>query len=1070
MIACVHEGPPLALRLFGPIEVSTRGKPLPRLRRRKGFWMLALLALRSPQEVSRSWLAGMLWPDSPEPKALCSLRALLVELRQALGPETHRLRSPTKHTLQLPLEGVEVDVHAFDAALAVGDETGLREAVALYRGTLLEGCTEEWVLQERRPREQAYLQALATLASHASARAEHALAEQYLRRVIGVNGLRENAQRALMLAQAAQGNYAAALESAREMRLLLHREINTEPSSETKAVIQHIREAARREAAAGSESDGEEERREAGEAETLGRGDARPVQAAGPRRRVPTPAPSRIPRPLTRLIGREAEVREVAEHLAQARLVTLTGAGGVGKSRLAIRVAEGAARAFPDGVWFVELAPLTDVGLVPQSVAQVLELPEQPGRPRIQTLVEFLQPKTVLLVLDNCEHLVAGCAALAERLLRACARLTILTTSRRSLGITGERTWRVPSLAVPDADAWALGRHPWGYEAVRLFADRVRDAMPEFEMGEQQAPTAVRICRRLDGIPLAIELAAARLKALPLETLAERLEVGFGLLTGGSRAALERHQTLRATLAWSYDLLAEPERGLLRRLSVFAGGWTLEAAEAVCGEGRCSPSVGCSENPASTSSTLHRHVVLDLLTSLVGQSLVQYEGGSVEGRYRLLETVREYGWERLRESGEEAVVRGRHRDWFLALAEQAEPELHGPQEAAWLERLEREHDNLRAALTWSKLLLQMPHTDHGSEAVPQATPAEEAEKALRLGGALREFWSTRCYWEEGRQILGEMLAATAALPCKRARARALLAAGKLAFHQQAFGAIGHWEPVRLLLQESRALFEGLGDKGGLAEALLQLGLVAMHQGDAARERSLGEQSLALYRETGDTFGNALALFHRGGRVRRGGDVERARLLWEESVALARAGGHLLPLSWGLLALAACAQMDGEPTRVRALQEQSALLERVRGDGRGIAWSLCGLARTVLGQGEHERAGKLCRECLALFRDLGRPNGIARALGILAEVALAGEQPEVAARLLGAAEAIWEDDYGTVPSVDPLCKFERLDPRSQVALLRTSLCARDLADAWAEGRAMTPERAVMYALECDGADE
>jgi predicted ATPase/class 3 adenylate cyclase len=367
-----------------------------------------------------------------------------------------------------------------------------------------------------------------------------------------------------------------------------------------------------------------------------------------------------LPVQLTRFIGREREMADVKRLLAASHLLTLTGSGGCGKTRLALQVAADLLEEYTDGVWLVELAALTDPALVAQTVVSALGAREEPSRTPAQTLLEYLRPKHLLLVLDNCEHLLAACAQLADTSLRSCPNLRVLASSREGLGVAGEQTYRVPSLSVPDAEHLPSLERLQEFEAVQLFAARAALSQPTFAVTAANARAVVQVCRRLDGIPLAIELAAARVKALPVEKVAERLDDRFRLLTGGSRTALPRQQTLRALIDWSYDLLTETERKLLRRLSVFAGGWTLEAAEAVCsGDG------------------LDEWEVLDLVTTLVDKSLVQYEAGEGEARYRLLETVRQYARDRLLESGEADVARGRQLDWCLALAERAEPKLRG---------------------------------------------------------------------------------------------------------------------------------------------------------------------------------------------------------------------------------------------------------------------------------------------------------------------------------------------------------------------------------------------------------
>lgn len=430
-----------------------------------------------------------------------------------------------------------------------------------------------------------------------------------------------------------------------------------------------------------------------------------------------TSLPNNLPMQLTSFIGREREMGEIRALLSRSRLLTLVGSGGSGKTRLALQVAAELLEAYKDGVWLVELAALTDAGLLAQTVAAALNLREQPGRTVEATLTDYLQPRQILLVLDNCEHLLLACAELGEGLLRTCPQLRLLSTSRESLAISGELTYRVPSFAVTELRQLTSVDALIQNEAVRLFVDRATLAAPAFKLTERNVAAVAQICDRLDGIPLAIELAAGRMKGMSVEQIAARLDDRFRLLTGGSRTALPRQQTLRATMDWSHEMLSDSERTVLRRLSVFAGGWTLEAAEAVC--------AGDGPEPGD---------VLDLVTHLVDKSLVFMEAPDGEARHRFLETIRQYARDRLMEASEADRVRDRHRDWCIQLAEQAEPHLTSAAQAVWFERLELENHNLRAALEWTKA-------------------GGAPEMGLRLAGPLWRFWNVHGYWREGREWL-----------------------------------------------------------------------------------------------------------------------------------------------------------------------------------------------------------------------------------------------------------------------------------------------------------------------------
>jgi predicted ATPase/class 3 adenylate cyclase len=721
-----------------------------------------------------------------------------------------------------------------------------------------------------------------------------------------------------------------------------------------------------------------------------------------------------LPAQLTSFIGREQAIAEVKQLLVAARLLTLTGSGGCGKTRLALQVGADLLEEYADGVWLVELAGLADPALVPQAAAAALGVREEPGRPLTATLTDYLCRKQVLLILDNCEHLLTACAQLTEALLRSCPRLQILASSREGLGIGGEQAYRIPSLSVPDAASLPSLERLQGFEAVQLFADRARLSQPTFAVTEVNAAAVTQVCRRLDGIPLAVELAAARVKALPVEKLNERLDNMFRLLTGGSRTALPRQQTLQALIDWSYDLLSPSEQVLLRRLSVFAGGWTLEASEAVC-----------------VGENVEEWEILDLLTSLVEKSLVLYEERSGEGRYRLLETVRQYARDRLLEAAEGAAVRERHRDWFLALVEQG---LEEESETARLDRLEREHDNLRAALTWLRA-------------------QGEGEAGLRLGGALGWFWFVRGYAREGREHLAGLLALPGAEAPTAARGEALQAAGRLAHYQ------GDYEAAQALFTESLAIHRELGNKHGIAWSLCWLGWVASFQADYGAARGRFAESLGLFRELENNGGIAWSLNGLGTVARDQGDHRAARVLLEESLAIFRGLGHKWGIAHTLCYLGGAAHDQGDYEAARSLLEEAMAIYREVGDKPGIASSPLGsLGSVARDQGDDAAARVLFTESLALHRELGHRLGIVKDLEGLAALAVAQAQPERAARLLGAAEALREVIGAPLPPAD------RAGHDRSVPAVRTALGEQAFATAWAEGRAMSLDEAVAFALE------
>jgi predicted ATPase/DNA-binding CsgD family transcriptional regulator len=655
--------------------------------------------------------------------------------------------------------------------------------------------------------------------------------------------------------------------------------------------------------------------------------------------------PRKLPTPPTSLIGRDRERAAVGSQLrrAEVRLLTLTGAGGVGKTRLALAVAEDLLATFEDGVFFVDLAPIVDPALVASVIAGAVEVNETARKPLVASLADHLRARSVLLVLDNFEQVLAAAPLLAE-LLAACPALKALVTSRAALHLSGEHEFPVPPLELPDPkhppDAEALSQ----YEAVTLFIQRARAAKPDFQITNASAAAVAELCARLDGLPLAIELAAARVKLLSPQALLARLRRRLDLLIGGARDRPARQQTLRGTIDWSYDLLEPDERTLFARLAVFVGGCSLEAAEAVCAEdeGRRTEDE-MAKRPSS--SVLRPPSVLDLVASLVDKSLLrQAEGPEGEPRFGMLETIREYAAERFEASGDADTWRRRHAEYYLALAEQAAPELVGPAQTTWLERLEREHDNLRAALGWA--------IERGGEAL-----------GLRLAAALGHFWAVRGHLNEGQGWLERALSRWPEAPAP-ARAEALGAAGHLAYIRN------EYERAATLHEEGLSLRRALGDQPGVALSLHNLGRVAHYRGDLERAAALYDESLAIRRALGDQRGVALSLNSSGVLARDRRDDERARALYEESLALFRELGD----TWGIglllnnLARVTRDQEDWEQTA--ALCAESLALFRDLGDRHGVAWVLSNLAIVAQRRGAWEWAARLHGAAEAIREALG----------------------------------------------------------------------------------------------------
>lgn len=687
-----------------------------------------------------------------------------------------------------------------------------------------------------------------------------------------------------------------------------------------------------------------------------------------------------VPTPLTSFVGRDQELAGVQQLLAATRLVTLTGFGGIGKTRLALE----AARNVTGDVAFVELAAVATGSALPHAVASGLGVREQPGRPITDTLAAALRARPLLLVLDNCEHLVASCAQLADELLHACPDLNLLATSREPLGIGGEVVWQVPPLSLPEPHSQPTVAQVGASEAVRLFVERGRMLVHSFSLSENNARAIKDICRKLDGIPLAIELAAAWLPTLTPDQIAARLDDRFRLLgRPGSRTAEARHQTLRAVIDWSYDLLDRAEQRLLAQLSVFAGGWLLDAAEAVCG--------------ASGQETGGQHPdMVEVLHGLVNKSLVLADPGPDGMRYRMLETIREYAADRrATHSGGDGTLE-RHRDWYLALGQRALASYWwGTDLLGWLERLERDRANFRAALTFS--------ADRG-----------DAEAGLRLAAGNWVLWGFRGPWQEGRDWIDRILALPNASTPSAARADALTVLGQLAFQQ------GDYSSAQVYLDEAVSLQRCVRDARGLAMAVCHAGITARGRGRYAEARALHEESLKLSRAAGNRSYEGVNLSALAHAVYLDCDYDRARVLAEQSLAILssdeRGGRGNVDTNIALYVLGRAALCNKDYTSARGWLEEDIALWRTTGDIRCAPGALVALSCVALAEGDAEEARQLLCESLALCERGSWRMATVYALEGAAVLAAADEQPEQALRLAGAARSLraaW--DYPLPPA-------------------------------------------------------
>ena len=810
------------------MAIGDRAVPESAWRLRKAKSLIKLLALTADGRMHRERAGELLWPDRTTDSAANNLHQALYVARRALeaaGADALECLALRDDMLVLSEERpVEIDAAEFEqaaeAARAMSTTEAYRDALALYGGELLpEDRYEDWAAGRREALRELHLALLLELAEQSAGAGDAAGAVEALQRAVVDDPLHEEAHRRLMRLFAEAGRRQQALAQYQQLRQTLRREYAADPDPETRRLFQDIL-AGRFDPVAPTEAPAE----------------SRPP---GARRGLPRTgaAPGHnLPVQLTSFVGRERELAELRGQLDRSRLVTLTGPGGAGKTRLALEVAAERLRDYDNGVWLVELAALADPGLVAQETAVVLGMQLHSRDDAGAALARLIGDRRLLLLLDNCEHLIGSCARLAEELLRACPALTLLATSREPLRIGGEVTVRVPSLGLPDPELEVPARELMRFESIRLFAERAADAAPGFRLTDKNASEVADVCFRLDGMPLAIELAAARAAVLTPAQMAARLRDSLDLL-GGGRGRLTRQQTLAATLHWSHDLLTPPERVLFRRTGVFAGSFGLDAVEEVCGGGGLEPGG-----------------TLELLGRLVDKSLTTAEEERGEYRYRLLETIRQFARERLAEAGETAGLEARHRSWALAVAEAADPQVAGER---FFERAEVELDNLRAALA--------------------SALRNDPRCALRIAVALWPLWMRRGYFSEGSRLLEAALAADPA-PTPL-RARGLVAASALEVR------LARPERIISLAEEARGIHAALHDSRAVAGALLYRGVLETTHAQYAAARETLEEAFAQAQQVGDALVAAGSRHAQGVVAHARGHDDKARWLMQEGLDL-----------------------------------------------------------------------------------------------------------------------------------------------------------------------------------------
>ena len=890
-LAAVH------IHLLGHLAIEihasdSRGSPargrVARLPTRKAESLLAYLILH-PESHAREKLAALFWGDMGDAQARASLRNALAILRKHLGDG---LLIATRERAQLNAEfPLWVDVWEFQKAI----KTTPQDVAELYRGQLLDDFYDDWVVPEREALQRLYLDALLGLCQQMRAQGEHERTIEYGRLILRAERTNEAAYQHLMFSEAILGNRSAALELYEACRRVLESELGVEPAPETAALYQWIQRT--------------------------------PPGQASLRTRITT-----LPVPLTTFIGRRAEIEQIRDSLSSSRLLTITGAAGSGKTRLAIQAAGELVDAFRDGVWWFDLAALEDERLIPSKVARTLGIREGAGGPVTDTIIGHLRSSQALLVLDNCEHLLGACAQLITALLTSSLDLKVLVTSREALGVFGERVWLAPAMLLPEEGALLTVNDLERFDAIRLFLERAAATRPGFKLEERDAKGVVSICRKLDGIPLAIEMAAARAAALPIQEIATRLEERFSLLIAGDRVALPRQQTLRATLDWSYNLLSTEAQRLFCELSVFAGGFTVEAAERVC----------VTEGSGRTA-------VVNVLSNLVAKSLVAMETTSGDSRFRMLETIREYAREKLEMTGERNAVQRRHLDFFLALAEKSAPVgLWGAANPIWLRELAADQDNLRAALQYS--------SEHGL-----------TEPYLRLCVALTWFWYIRSESIEGRNWLLQALTSSGAEPVPPSlRAQVVHNAGVFAHLQ------GDWKKALELLEESRSLYEPLHNVEELGWIQHDLGQVAYFQGDYSLAAQEADRGLKLFEQINNPGGVASMKLYLGLIAYYQGDNPRARSLLEESMLGLREIGDDVAEARVLHGLALVEHRQGDDARAAALFTESLRKARYKRDQLDVIKALEGLGRVACTQERAVQSTRLLGAADALRSRINYP--------------------------------------------------------------------------------------------------
>jgi predicted ATPase/DNA-binding SARP family transcriptional activator len=992
----------LEIRLFGTFDIRDDGQPVI-IPSRAARSLFAYLILNSGISHRREKLAGMFWPEATEARARSYLRYELWRIRNAFRPES-KIDYLMADAINISFNGSTqywLDVSTLKNIGETASVEELMATLAVYHGEMLPGFYDEWIVREREHFQAIYEQQMTRLLESLESERRWPEILNWAEHWISLGHTPESGHRALIVAYAALGDRAKVIMTYQRCVQALA-ELGLEPSKETRALAE-----------------------------------------------MWNSLPNNIPIPMTSFIGRETELKEVLTLLSKFRLVTLTGSGGMGKTRLSIRVAEAVQETFPDGVWFLNLAPFSDPALIPDTLARVLGLREG-GDSKLSVtdlLINYLSSRRALIIFDNCEHLIAACARLADMLLTACTDLSILATSRQALRVSGEARYRVASLEVPALSVEKKISVLGNAASVRLFVERAAVVLPGFAINPQNASDIVQICQRLDGIPLAIELAAARMNMLTTNQIMKRLDDRFNLLTRGLRSALPRHQTLRAAIEWGYGLLSEQERLLFRRLALFMGGWTLEAAEEVCG-----------------GNGIESSHVPYLLSQLINKSLVVVETSNGENRYRRLETIRQFAGEKLNESGEREQIGAQHLEYFLKLAQEAELELYSASQMEWLQKLEAEHENMRAALEWAD--------------------KTDVEAGLCLCGSMHRFWESFVF-REGNYWLSKFLQKPESHHYPRPRARALSTYGWILVSLQ------QSDVAQSLAKESLELYRSLGDQRGEVDGLLLLGWISPSR---AQKMEFNQQALELAQSFGDVRRQASALWHLGWLYQG----ENRFVYWKKAIALTRSLGNLRGLAGSLSTTGFFLLLNGEiesaqkhldesnrlyqqlnlnlpPTHLLSAYSQISLIrgdfkkarayleEAIRsnvefGSRQGYLWARVRLGYVALREGNLSEAVLCFSETAKGFREDKYKVGAVYALEGIASLLVVADRHERGAQLIGWADASREKTSDMRPLL------EQSDINQDITAIIAKIGNAAFEEAYNAGNLMTLDQAVAFALE------